>query len=1122
MVQSTNEYTRIRIPGCELSNEIGAPEVPVRSIMLALPYGVIIKDINVTATKTVESMVASPIAYVRKPVILSQRGIFPVDRRSDAIYESDNAYPSRIVELKGVTAYDNQTVCELQVYPVQCYPKSKRLLYHTMIRIAIKYEGGVPKPATNDFVRKFVDNPTDITVSAVHSERANCPYLIITNPPMDTIFQRLADWKTKKGIRAEIRTVNWILAHYPGEDNAAQIRNYLKTMVDSSTSYVLLAGDVDVIPCRFAYAMTCSAGYYPGREDTMPCDLYYADLQGSWDRDGDWSYGEIEDSIDLYPDLFVGRAPVNTISEAQKFVEKILQYEKNPDPTYLDNAVFAADILWSNPYTDQGVHKNKIADESMPPWFTITKLYRSQGNLSPGAILNALRQGQGIFNHDGHGWIDVIGAGTGNLHNIDFDTLTSQPYYGICYSIGCWTAAFDSNSIAEAFVNSPHGGGVAYVGNSSYGWGSPGNPGFGYSDRFDSRFFYSLFVEGNYRISEALALCKIHFIPYSREPNVYRWHQYQLNLLGDPELPIWTALPETLAVFHPQTIPVGNSQVLVTVKNNTTNAPAGDALVCLMKKGESYASGRTDPSGTVFLSTTPSTTGNIDLTVTAHNYIPNEAVIPVVSGPYVNYRGWTINDSLGNDDGRVNPGEDIFLDVIIKNTGNATSNNIQLVLRSSDPLLTVQDSIASFASLNPNDSACLANAFRVTVGSAANGHGISCDLEITDNSRTLNYAPTLLVGTPVFQPGELIVAQPPTMPGDIETLSVKLTNVGYGIAHAPLLTVGSLSPYVTILDDIAFGPDLMPDSAAVIGPLVVQVLSGCPPGTHPDLNFSVTAETYLDTFSMHLIVGVTGFSDDMESGTGLWTTGGVNNGWQINTYRSYSPAHAWYCGDSITHQYTNNMNCYIQTVQFMIGYNSTLEFYRWFKVPLYGSDGIYVIVMHQGTADTLDFIGTGGALQERGIQSEWFQERYALDRYAAGDTIQVRIAFFSDSDNKISEGFYIDDVAIRNIAMIQEYGGQAPEQTFLRLEPNPCARCLRIMIQFNRSPPMTDMPSLKIFDSAGRIVKTLAITGLISTQPCVMTWDGTDDHNRRVPAGIYFVSLEAGGHCVTGKAVLVR
>ncbi|MCK4673771.1 hypothetical protein KAT67_07295, partial [candidate division WOR-3 bacterium] len=786
-------------------------------------------------------------------------------------------------------------ICELLVYPVQYLPKSKRLIFFSSIKFSVEYEGGIKKRARSNMIKKIVINPEDVTTDLNSRNRAYFEYLIITNPPMDTVFERLADWKTKKGIKTELRTISWILANYSGEDNAACIRNYLKTLPDSSVEYVLLAGDTDIIPCRFAYAMTCSAFLYPGREDTMPCDLYYADLQGTWDLDGDGSYGEIEDSIDLYPDLFVGRAPVNTITEAQKFVEKILIYEKNPDLDYLNNAMFAADVLWWNPYTDQGIHKNKIEEESFPPYFEITKLYDSQGTLSPSAFKNALRQGQGLTNHDGHGWIGTMGAGTGYLHNIDFDTLTNAPKYGILASIGCWTSAFDFNAIGESFVNSPNGGGIAFIGNSSYGWGSPGNPGFGYSDRFDSRIFYSLLKENNFYLGAALSLSKAYFIPYSREKNVFRWHQYQLNLLGDPGMLVWTDVPETLKVSYPQSIPLGSSRILITVKDKNSNAPIKNALVCLMKGSESYASGHTDASGSIFLDATPSSSGSFDLTVTAHNYIIVETTIPAISGSYVNYLGWIIDDTSGNSDGIANPNENILLPTTIKNCGNTTANNIQLKLRSSDAFVTIQDSTESLASLAAGDSIVINDAFEISIGAATNGHGISFDLEITDASQTLNFNPIILVGTPVLSIDMVVIAQPPAMPGDTESISINISNTGYGYAHNTYALLSESDPYVTILTDSVFFGEIPPETTQIIlGPFELHISSSIPPAHHPGFTLDIIADDYATSEGFLLIVGETGFSDDMESGSNLWTTGGTNNLWHISTTRYFSPTHSWY------------------------------------------------------------------------------------------------------------------------------------------------------------------------------------------------------------------------------------
>jgi len=1118
-VEQGIEYQKIRLSCCELTDEIGAPELPVKTMKFALPFGARITDIMVLRHEVEELPGRYMPSCVQPPVILSQKQApESVEPRPD-IYSSPKPYPPKLIELKGVYRYNNYSICELLFYPVQYIPAERRLRFYYSVTLQVSYEGGVQSTTSSELLRMMVSNPEDVKVSDKRS-RAYFEYLIITEPPMDTVFERLADWKTKKGIKAELRTVDWIISHYSGEDDAAKIRNYIKTLPDSSVRFVLLAGDTDVIPCRLAYAMTCEYGGDP-REDSLPCDLYYADLEGDWDFNDNGVYGEVADSINLYPDIFVGRAPVNTIAEAQKFVEKVLIYEKNPDLGYCDNALFTADILWWNPYTDQAIHKNMIEDESFSPNFEITKLYYSQGNLSPSEVLAALEDGQGLINHDGHGWIQVMSAGTGYLHSTDFDIMTNAPKYGIWISCGCWTTAFDYDAIGEHFVNSPNGGGVAFIGNSSYGWGSPGNPGFGYSDRFDSRFFYSLLQEQHFNLGAALALAKAHFIPYSREENVYRWHQYQLNLLGDPEMLVWSDVPETLDITYPQSIPQGNSRIFITVTDKHTGTAVQGALVCLMKGDESYASGYTDVSGSVFLDASPSTLGDCDLTVTAHDYLPVEITVPVVSGPYVNYLGWEVNDSLGNDDGIANPNEDIFLNLMVRNSGNATAHNIELILRSQDPYVTILDSSASLTSLDVDDSLLINNAFRIMVGGASNGHGISFELEITDVSRTLVYNPILIAGTPLLSVADVVIVQPPTMPSEIESLQVNLENAGFGFGHETYARLSSNDMYISVVVDSVWYGEIDPESVKVgVQPFVVSVDPSCPTSYLAPLPLNLHTADYSFTDTIHVLIGETGFWDDMESGTGLWTTGGSDNLWHMSQDRSFSPTHAWYCGDTTTGYYHNNMNCYIQTIPFMIQANSVLSFCRWFDVPIYGTDGIYVIIMGNGYADTLDFIGTGGALNGRGILSDWFEEVYSLSHYPAGETIQVRIAFISDYDGDVGEGFYIDDVHIDRATMIEEFREPGTSQLIFELFPNPFFNRVDIRLQML---DMTKKTTLRIFDVTGRLVKDLSpLLSDMSHHLSVISWSGIDELSRKVPAGVYLVQLEGQEVKLTRKVILLR
>jgi len=188
----------------------------------------------------------------------------------------------------------------------------------------------------------------------------------------------------------------------------------------------------------------------------------------------------------------------------------------------------------------------------------------------------------------------------------------------------------DEDSIGEHFVLSGSGGGPVFVGNSRFGWYFPGDPGGGPSDRYDQEFFNSLFFENFYKVGETLAYSKIGFIPESENDGPERWLQYALNLLGDPELPIWTGVPENLVVNHPSEVLTGSRQVTITVKDNGGNA-VENALVCLQKDPDVYVYGCTDSAGKVTFDISPSFPGSMDVTVTKHNFLPYENTLQVLS-----------------------------------------------------------------------------------------------------------------------------------------------------------------------------------------------------------------------------------------------------------------------------------------------------------------------------------------------------------------------------------------------------------------------------------------------------------------------------------------------------------
>ncbi|MEO0303694.1 MAG: C25 family cysteine peptidase [candidate division WOR-3 bacterium] len=413
-------------------------------------------------------------------------------------------------------------------------------------------------------------------------------YLIITSIKYDTVFSRLKEWKIKKGYKTKLSFIESILPHYSGVDSAEKIRNYIIDEYNSNRfKYLLLGGDRAIIPVRRLYAMNCNADYYPD-EDSIPSDLYYSNLDGNFNFDGDNIWGEIEDSSDLVPEVIVGRILFDTIYYGPSpIISRIIDYDRVKNIEHLSRGVFLGMVLWDDPMTSGGIAKDMIDNDIIPQDFHLLKFYEDLGHIGKADILDSLDMGYNIVNHNGHGsfkgvWVDYKTAITRG----DATTLTNGSKTGLFYSIGCWVGAFDRedttyilHSITENFQDSPTGGFISLITNSRYGWGAPGYPGYGVSEVLDYRFFQILFQESEYkRPAEILNQVKSEIEPFSYDENLYRWHIYQLNYFGDPELPIFTQNPNNLNVFFKK-----NTDFIEIFIRDQNDYPVNNVLVCFSK-----------------------------------------------------------------------------------------------------------------------------------------------------------------------------------------------------------------------------------------------------------------------------------------------------------------------------------------------------------------------------------------------------------------------------------------------------------------------------------------------------------------------------------------------------------
>ncbi|MCK4673520.1 hypothetical protein KAT67_06005, partial [candidate division WOR-3 bacterium] len=409
---------------------------------------------------------------------------------------------------------------------------------------------------------------------------------------------------------------------------------------------------------------------------------------------------------------YVGRASVYNVSMAQNFVYKVLTYEKNPPTDYIKRLMLPTAILWSS--YDERPMQDSIARMAPGDW-RVSKMYERNGTLSRQGMIDTMNVGYNFGHWEGHGNENGIYMGGPYLTSSDADGLVNGDRVGIANCIGCMCGGWDltpgGDCFAEHLVNRVGGGLLAAIMNSRYGWGAyVGGYVPGPSERIDTTFYANIFQAGMFHLGPVHAVAKDAWVYYADSGYQYdmtRWCIYELNLFGDPEMPLWTDEPIVLTVNYPAVIPMGNQNVNVIVTSN--GSPVNNALVCLQKGTEVYVSDYTDASGLVTLSVAPTSPGQMYITATAQNHYPFEDSLMVVATTYayVTYLKCSISDPIpgGNNNGQLNPGESVEIPLWVKNWGQSQGDDITGMLSSTDTYVVLSDTIKNFGNIPANDSA---------------------------------------------------------------------------------------------------------------------------------------------------------------------------------------------------------------------------------------------------------------------------------------------------------------------------------------------------------------------------------------------------------------------------------
>ncbi|MGB3480061.1 MAG: C25 family cysteine peptidase, partial [bacterium] len=623
------------------------------------------------------------------------------------VYSSSTSFPvSPVIDFHcgNMRGY---RILQITVCPFRYNPATQKLYIlenlileagteHCPVGIAPHRTTALSKEVFNDFLLNFVenkhlvknaqycpvirveDNPHDSLPTDLPSLLGPpVDLLIITDNAQASAYETYGQFKKYFGINTVVKPISWIRQYYSGVDDAERVRHFIKDAFDKwGTVFVLLGGDTPSVPTRYIWVdrtLIWSQLWLP-----ISSDLYYSDLDGNWNFDGDERFGEVADSIDFYPEVFVGRVPTKSSVEVLFYLDKISAYLFPNNTDIQTKALFFSSNLDENwpglPYAYE-------IGLCLPKHFTKSFLDETLNNLTLQSLKDSIHGGFGIVTGIGHGDVNNIcihfTPPRVYIDNFYFDSLTNSPLYSLMVVVTCYTNPFQSDCLGEHWVMNPNGGGMCYIGPTSSSEGS-------IHKEYMKVMFRHLFTG---TISQALATAKANYISSAQINNWHRVHQFSISLLGDPTLALWNTNPRHFdsLIVQPGSLHVGYDTIIVDP--GIVNSRVVD--VVFYKAGECFV--RESASGGVIeVGLRTESVGYLKYAVMAKGYImyiDSICVVPVE--PYVVFSSCQVIDTLGNSNGVVNPGEGVYLDLGLANTGGGLAESVYVELVCSDSLVQV-------------------------------------------------------------------------------------------------------------------------------------------------------------------------------------------------------------------------------------------------------------------------------------------------------------------------------------------------------------------------------------------------------------------------------------------------
>jgi hypothetical protein len=967
-----------------------------------------------------------------------------------AVYQENAFYPGKLASLGEAYVQHQFRGQSIHFYPVQYNPVTHTLRVYSSIEVSVSPtaalgENPLPVSGVNRtnlpmqevYRSHFLNYAQNAERYEQVGEIGNM--LIITAAQYMTALEPWVQWKKEMGIPVEVVDVADINSVTAIGDF---VQNYYET---NGLTYLVLVGDEDQVPVQLVN--------YPSGQGY--CDACYGYVAGN----------------DSYADLFVGHLLVHTANELPPLINKMLEYEREPN-TALD---------WFSKAMGIGSNEGDgIGDDGEPDWdhqngikedlldFTYSEVWEKYdgghtadsptggitadagGSPSASSLTEVIETGCSLINYTGHGAHTLIV--TGSYTNTQINQLQNNGRYPYFIVVGCCTGDYDDDddtgdTFGEAWIKSPSAsnltGGIGGAFSSVYqSWAPP----------MEAQDEMNKIIAESANIDTRHTLGSIHYHGCASMSDVYGADGDEMTdtwiLMADPSMQLRTAMPVVLTASHPAGSIIGVTTVSVSCN-------VDDALICASFNGE-ILDAQVATNGQVTLNFEAVTQpGNILITATAFNSIPYQGLIPLTpaEGPYVVGQATGIDDASGNGNGMADYNEQIGLNVNAQNIGVESAMMVTAVVTCGSSAIVIDDNSHNFGTVTAGQTIDATGAFSFHVEGAiadqtnvlfvvtytdADGNSWTSNLNVVINAPKFGCASSFTINDSQGNGNGRIEG------GETVTITFPVTNSGHASTAGDVLANLSITTPGVSISNSSLNLGVLDAGESADAVFTVTVNASVSTATLIDMLLSLPLAFY--GMDCEVAVMANQSMEDWETGDDNsynWNYSGDAD-WFVTSAYAYEGSYSMQSGDIADNDLTSMYIVVDSPANFELSFS--------FKTS---------------TEDGYDFLSFLVDNVEQGTwsgENDWTEVSYTLT--AGSHNLRWRYAKdFTVSDGE--DACWVDNIVLPAAALVVSETEAAT--SMLSVYPNPANE----WIQWSYTPTRNGHATLKVLNSVGACVEEL-------------------------------------------------